>query len=90
MRSVSLKHLVSVAVVAAAASVSFAANAADVVGNSASAGPAPVTHASLMKELQALRDVGYDMSDDKFPESLERAQRKLEAKRRGEPVGSVQ
>ncbi|PWK36220.1 DUF4148 domain-containing protein [Cupriavidus plantarum] len=78
--STRLRTLATVVAFAAATAVSFSAHAAD-----AAAGP--VTHASLMKELSELRAVGYDLFDDNFPESLQRAERKLEAKRRAQEQG---
>lgn len=79
MRSISIKHLVSVAAVAVAASASFSANAASFGSVNPHDSTSQVTHASLMKELQELRAAGYDLQDNNFPESLQRAQRKLDA-----------
>ena len=75
-------RVLATAVALAAASFSVSAHAADTAA--ARDATAPVTHASLMKELSELRAVGYDLQDDSFPESLQRAERKLESKRRAE------
>lgn len=79
--SARLRTLATAVAFSAAAAFSLTAHAADAVAG-ADRDASPVTHASLMKELQELRAVGYDLFDDNFPESLQRAERKLEAKHR--------
>ncbi|QET00586.1 MULTISPECIES: DUF4148 domain-containing protein [Cupriavidus] len=79
--SARLRALATAVAFAGAAAVSFSAHAADAAAG-ADRDASPVTHASLMHELQELRAVGYDLLDDNFPESLQRAQRKVEAKHR--------
>ncbi|UBM09176.1 DUF4148 domain-containing protein [Cupriavidus metallidurans] len=39
----------------------------------------PVTRASILRELQALKSVGFDINDENYPNSLQQSLRKLEA-----------
>lgn len=41
--------------------------------------PPPVTRASILRELQALKSVGFDINDENYPNSLQHSLRKLEA-----------
>ncbi|MBV8271218.1 MAG: DUF4148 domain-containing protein [Cupriavidus sp.] len=49
----------------------------------------PVTRASILKELQELKAVGFDINDEAYPNSLEQSLRKLEAKHQAE-AGAAQ
>lgn len=49
----------------------------------------PVTRTSILKELQDLKAVGFDINDEAYPNSLEQSLRKLEAKHQAE-AGAAQ
>ena len=49
----------------------------------------PVTRASILKELQELKAVGFDINDEAYPNSLEQSLRKLEARHQAE-AGAAQ
>jgi hypothetical protein len=50
----------------------------------------PVTRASILKELQELKAVGFDINDEAYPNSLEQSLRKLEAKHQADASGTAQ
>lgn len=78
MNTLSLRQSLTAMAMAVAMVASHAASAAS---ENPAADAAPVTRASLQNELRELRAAGYDMQDNNFPESLQRAQRKLDAQR---------
>ncbi|CAG2158413.1 hypothetical protein LMG31506_06354 [Cupriavidus yeoncheonensis] len=79
---------ISIAAFAAGGGIRLA-SAADARQSLAGSDSHPITRAELLHELQELKSVGYDPSDDNFPESLQKAQRKLDEKRRAESAMAV-
>ena len=50
----------------------------------------PITRAGLLRELQELKAVGFDINDEKYPTSMEESLRKLEAKHQAEAGAAPQ
>jgi len=74
---------ISIAAFASAGGIRLA-SAADARQPVAGSDTHPITRAELLRELQELKSFGYSPSDDRYPESLQNAQRKLDEKRRTE------
>jgi len=84
MKTLIAKRVAAIATAAVAASGIHLALAAEPTQSVPGYDTHPVTRAELLREVQKLRSAGYDPSDDNFPESLQKAQRKLDAKRQAE------
>ncbi|WP_137924183.1 DUF4148 domain-containing protein [Cupriavidus sp. 2SB] len=78
MKNLSAKQTLSAVVVAIAAAAPIFANAASAASSTSAS---PVTREGLQNELRALQAAGYELSDNNYPESLQRAQQKLDAQR---------